>query len=205
MVTSAIKNVIFDIGNVFVRWSPQEVLRLTFGDESPRQRLGHALFHHDLWKAFNRGEYTETQMKIQLIRQFEFLEVEVERFFYYVKETQIMLHGQPELFERVRRAGYFTYALTDNVMEVIDHLKVRYPFWHQFDGTIVSAQEGCLKPDAAIFERLLQRYTLIPSESVFIDDMPANVEGARQLGFAAIQYSHSCQCEQALKALGLDF
>ncbi|GEA23598.1 hypothetical protein VH1807_contig00034-0001 [Vibrio harveyi] len=52
---------------------------------------------------------------------------------------------------------------------------------------------------------MLDTHQLIAAETVFLDDMPYNVEGARKLGISAIQFENAEQCEQELKALGLTF
>src|SRR5690242_3572229 len=53
-----IKNVVFDIGNVFVNWSPPEVIRRSFGHEhdSAENRERTMLLRSPLWLRLNRGE-----------------------------------------------------------------------------------------------------------------------------------------------------
>ncbi|MEC6908724.1 HAD family phosphatase [Photobacterium piscicola] len=205
MTTNNIKNVVFDIGNVIVRWNPLEIIKLTFGEIEYPEQLTKTIFHSDLWAALNKGELTESEAKIRYQEQFKYSEEEIERLFYYIKQSQILLFGSVELINRVKLAGYNIYALTDNVVEIVDYLKDQYDFWPMFDGVIVSAEVGCLKPQVAIFHCLLNKYNLQASESVFIDDMLPNVEGARTLGFSAIQFKDSIQCECELKLLGVSF
>lgn len=56
-----------------------------------------------------------------------------------------------------------------------------------FDGIITSFAEGMCKPDAGLFETVLRRYSLEPSESVLLDDSEANCEAARKLGMHAVR------------------
>ena len=74
-----------------------------------------------------------------------------------------------------------------------------------FDGAIVSADAGLLKPDAAIFRHLLKTFSLEASETVFFDDVRRNVEGAQSVGIEARVFTTPNQCEQDLRALGLTF
>lgn len=205
MSASPIKNVVFDIGNVIVRWSPIEIVRLTFSDREDSEQLAKSIFQGDLWMQLNRGEISEPEAKISFQRTFGFSVESTDQLFYYVKQTQLLLFGSIKLLKKVKAAGYEVYALTDNVHEIVDHLQSHYNFWSLFDGAIVSAEVGCLKPDKVIFNHLLTRYKLQASESVFIDDMPYNVQGAISLGFTAIQFENSSQCERELKQLGLVF
>ncbi|MDA3140360.1 HAD-IA family hydrolase, partial [Vibrio metschnikovii] len=82
------------------------------------------------------------------------------------------------------------------------HLKTAYTFWGLFDGAIVSAEVGLLKPQREIYLSLLSQYDLNAAETIFIDDMLYNVQGAESVGIKGIQFESAFQCEQALKSLG---
>ncbi|MCG9775536.1 HAD family phosphatase, partial [Vibrio diabolicus] len=115
------------------------------------------------------------------------------------------LYGSVELLKKIKSAGYRVYALTDNVNEIVEHLRATYEFWPLFDGAIISSEVQLLKPQAEIYQALLSTYQLQAKETVFLDDMPYNVEGARAVGMAAIQFENAQQCESELKAMGLCF
>lgn len=56
MNTNKIRNVVFDVGNVIVRWSPVEIVRLTFGYSAQEaEHKAKAIFQHDIWMALNKG------------------------------------------------------------------------------------------------------------------------------------------------------
>lgn len=55
--------------------------------------------------------------------------------------------------------------------------KIRY--YDRFSGQILSCEERLMKPDPAIYRRLCDRFSLEPSECLFIDDLPAT-SGARR-------------------------
>ncbi|WP_242413526.1 hypothetical protein [Salinivibrio kushneri] len=57
------QNIIFDIGNVIVRWSPEEIIRLTLGDAADAHAHANQIFQSDTWQALNRGTLTEAQAK----------------------------------------------------------------------------------------------------------------------------------------------
>lgn len=200
-----IKNVVFDIGNVIVNWSPAEIVRLTFGAAKATDELTSSIFKSDLWMALNRGEMPESEAKLMYQERLGFTTEHTDQLFYYVKHTQLILFGSLNLLQRVKSAGYRTFALTDNVNEIVDHLKSQYDFWPLFDGTIVSSELGCMKPHPEIFNHLLDQHNLSATECVFIDDMPHNLKGATSLGFSGIQFENADQCERELKSLGLSF
>ena len=204
MSTHQIKNVVFDVGNVIVRWSPLEITRLTFGELDDLETQARSIFQSTIWLDLNKGFLTDNEAKLRYQQELDLSSLECDRLFYYVKQTQILLYGSVELIERVKRSGYGVYALTDNVVEIVEYLKSTYQFWPLFDGAAVSAELGMLKPQPEIYQALLSNNGLEASETVFIDDMPYNVEGAKAVGMAGIQFSDVSQCERELLALGID-
>ncbi|WP_440878865.1 HAD family hydrolase [Vibrio natriegens] len=205
MESNTIKNVVFDIGNVVVRWAPLEIVRLTFGNIDSAEEKVKSIFQSDTWLDLNKGIISESEAKLQYQQLLGFSELDCERLFYYVKQTQILIYGSVELIRRVKAAGYRVFALTDNVHEIVSYLKETYAFWNLFEGAAVSAELGLLKPQSEIYQSLLTQYELQASETVFIDDMPYNVAGAKTVGMAAIQFENARQCEADLKSLGLKF
>ncbi|WP_065979636.1 HAD family hydrolase [Pseudoalteromonas lipolytica] len=203
MSSDNVKNIVFDIGNVVVRWSPLEIIRLTLGETDSLEEQTKSIFHSDTWLNLNKGLITESDAKARYQEVIGLTELECERLFYYVKQTQILIYGSLELIKYCKTAGYKVFALTDNVHETVSYLKSSYTFWDLFDGAIVSAEVGLLKPQPEIYHSLLSKYDLHASETVFIDDMPHNVKGAEAIGISAIQFVSAVQCEQALKSLGV--
>jgi len=205
MDNNLIKNVVFDVGNVIVRWAPSEIVKLTFGEDDPADQLVTKIFQSDIWLNLNKGLVTEFQAKSQYQSEHGLSIIECDRLFYYVKHTQLLIFGSVALMGRLKAAGYGIYALADNVSEIVTYLKDTYEFWDIFDGGLASSDIGSLKPEPEIFNALLSRYSLVAQETVFIDDMPYNVKGAESVGISGIRFKNSAQCEQALKAIGLSF
>ncbi|NVD06489.1 HAD family phosphatase [Vibrio sp. JPW-9-11-11] len=198
-----IKSVVFDVGNVIVRWAPLEIVRLTFGEVDQPETLAKQVFTGEIWLDLNRGLLTEQEAKLRYQQELYFTEEQSHRLFYYVKHTLIQLYGSVELMKKLKASGYALYALTDNVIELVDFLKQNYDFWPLFDGATVSADLGLLKPQPEIYQSLLASNNLDAQECVFLDDMPHNVEGAKRVGMQAIQFFSAEQAEQDLRALGL--
>jgi putative hydrolase of the HAD superfamily len=62
----------------------------------------------------------------------------------------------------------------------------------------ISAEVGVVKPDSRIYRKALETLNVAPAESVFLDDFPDNVAGARAVGMQAIHFK---QVDQALAEL----
>jgi 2-haloacid dehalogenase len=96
--------------------------------------------------------------------------------------------GTVEIFRGLKRRGVPVYAITNWNHETFDRTRTRFGFLSEFDGIVVSGEEGLIKPDAAIFNLFLQRYGLTAGDCLFIDDSPHNVEGARAVGMHALRF-----------------
>jgi len=57
-----------------------------------------------------------------------------------------------------------------------------------FDDMTISSEIGIMKPDPRIFQTALERLEVHPQESIFIDDFPHNVDGARNINMRAIHF-----------------
>ena len=103
-------------------------------------------------------------------------------------------------------AGYGVYGLTNWSAETFPMVRDTYPVFQEFDGIVVSGEEHLLKPDAAIYKCLLERYALQAEESLFVDDNAYNVVGARNVGMKAIQFTSAEELERELKdVFGMQF
>jgi len=190
-----IRNVVFDVGNVLVRWSPEAIVKQAMPSEADPAALGAKLFSHPIWRELNRGETTAIEMQGKFSNEFGYSAEQMTALFRAVLETQSPVPGMFDMLKRARKAGYKVYALTDNVNEIVAYLKVQYDFWTDFHGAIVSSEVGLTKPDQAIFERLLSEFGLDAERTIFTDDMPHNVEAAQNAGLHAFVFTDATHCE----------
>jgi putative hydrolase of the HAD superfamily len=116
-----------------------------------------------------------------------------------VKVTQIPIPGSFELLEKAYYKGLQLYALTDNIREIISYLKDKYEFWKYFNGIICSAEVGFLKPSKEIYTCLLEEHSLDPSETLFLDDIDKNVQGAKKVGIHALKFINAAECKKDLR------
>src|SRR5690606_29115418 len=94
------------------------------------------------------------------------------------------------LRELLDSSQHRVFALTNWSRETFPIAKSLFPFFNEFEGAVVSGEEGLIKPDPEIYKLLLRKYNLIPENSVFIDDRLENVEAARALNIHGIHYQH---------------
>jgi len=104
---------------------------------------------------------------------------------------------------RALRPRYQTALLSNFMDELREIVTVRYPMADAFDLLMGSCYEGIMKPDAAIFQRILQRLNCQADEAIFIDDFAHNVEGAQAVGMYAIHYTPGLDVAAALRSFGV--
>lgn len=85
----------------------------------------------------------------------------------------------------------------------MDYVFEHYPLLQDFDAHVLSHEVGLLKPDPAIYRHAISKYGLTASRTVFIDDIGANAEAARQAGMQAIHFQNFDQVRAELTKLGV--
>lgn len=203
--TCEIRNVVFDIGNVLVRWSPNLIMKRALGDGLGTPDFAQEFFGNEIWYRLNRGDLSEQEAKTLYAAHFALNAADIDGIFFHVKDTQALNGKTISLIQSLISANYRIYALSDNVREIVTYLRSRYDFWQYFLGVVISAEIGLLKPSREIFEHLLETYDLIPDQTVFLDDMADNVAGARSIGMHATQFIDADSAEADLKRLGMIF
>ena len=198
-----LRNVVFDVGNVLVRWSPAEIINLTFPHPSQTEMWIQNIFKHETWQRLNLGLMTEAEAQMRYQSLYGLTPSQTACLFYYIKTTQIPIYQSHDLLERVARAGSRAFGLTDNVKEIVAYLRQQYDFWQWFEAVVVSAEVSMMKPHAEIFQYLLQHHQLQADETVFIDDYLPNVEAASALGMHTIHFIDAEDTARQLQLLGV--
>lgn len=93
------------------------------------------------------------------------------------------------------------YAITNWSAETFPIAQQEYPFLQHFQDTVVSGELKIVKPDAKIYQTLLDRQPIVPEQSIFIDDVLENIDGARALGIHGIHLTPDTDLRKELEAL----
>ena len=73
----------------------------------------------------------------------------------------------------------------------MDHALARYPVFRHFPEAVFSHRVGAMKPDDPIYQYAVDTYDLDPAATVYIDDLPENIDGGRRFGWHCWQYDHN--------------
>lgn len=181
---------VFDIGNVLLDWDPRYLYRKLFADAERMEWFLREVLSRDWILETDRGKPFQDAVAERTARYPE-LATEIAAFDSRWLETV----GGPispsiTLLETLRARGVPVYAITNFSAEKFAVAREVFPFLARFDGIVVSGEENLLKPDAAIYRLLLDRYGLAAADCLFIDDVTANVDGARQVGMHGHHFQH---------------
>ncbi|GAA3836555.1 HAD family phosphatase [Brevibacterium ammoniilyticum] len=111
--------------------------------------------------------------------------------------------GMAEIVAELKDAGVRLLGLSNWSAETIHHAPVVAPAIAELEDIVVSGREKLIKPDPAIFALLLDRFGLDPGRTVFVDDLPVNVEAARELGLIGIVFTGAEDLRAELDRLGV--
>lgn len=185
-----IRNIIFDMGNVLVNYEPKEYIG-QFADDQDIEILYNIIFNSIEWLQLDRGSISEEDAKSIFYSK---LPRRLHPAIYEILENwHENLHEKNEMFylvKQLKSCGYNIYLLS-NTSKRFYHYSKKIPALRYFDGTIISADELLLKPDLAIYKRLLDKYDLKPEQCFFIDDHVPNVEAAVFLGMRGFVYKNN--------------
>ena len=185
------RNVIFDFGNVLVRWEPELVYKEYFGDEAKAWWFLRHVVDATWRNRIDAGESTAA-CTAELAGRFpeyrEAIELFDSRYFDMLTGE---VPGMRELLHELQTSGCQLYGLTNWSMETFPEARRRFAILQMIDRYVVSAAERLVKPDPRLFRVLLDRYGLRAEECTFVDDNPDNVAAARRLGMRGIVFTNA--------------
>ncbi len=180
------KNIVFDLGGVVFARDPQKCTA-EFTDFF--SFVGWEEMPH-FWSEYDRGTLSMEQVKDALCEYHGCTREVTEHHMATAIGMQEEIAPTAALIADLKRAGYRLYVLSNMSREFIDFLRRKSVYRH-FDGEVVSCDEHVIKPERAIYETLLSRYSLVPAETLFIDDRRSNVEAAAGLGIATLHFDRT--------------
>lgn len=203
-MSANIETVIFDLGGVLIDWNPEYVFREIFDDEAEMRYFFQEICtpEWNIQQDAGRPLAVATEEKVRAFPEYE------HAIRAYYGRWKQMLGGPIEtsvrILEQIHAHGrHRLYALTNWSQETFPVAQERFGFLELFEGIVVSGREKLAKPDLRIYQTLLRRYQVEAKTAVFIDDLPKNVEAAREMGMAGIHFQGAEKLKADLKALGV--
>ena len=198
-----IKNILFDMGNVLIRFEPKQYVKNASLSESDQQRLLRELYGSIDWVRLDRGTITEEEVYAHACARLPAeLHAAAEYIIYHWNEPIVPITGTADVVRELKARGYTLYLLSNAARR-------QHTYWHDipgsecFSGTLISADVHLLKPEAAIYQALFDKFDLTAASCLFVDDFPPNIEAAENAGMQGIVFHDAGQLREELKARGI--
>lgn len=189
------KNIVFDLAGVVVARNqercPQYIMDYFYFINS-----GEAL--PEFWDDYDRGT-RDIDSVAQCLAEFRGSDFETAKSRMLEAVTyQEQVAPTAELIAELKAAGYRLFVLSNMSKDYIEFLR-KMPVFQHFEGEIVSCEVGLIKPEREIYNLLLDRYNLVPEQTMFIDDRKPNVDAAAEVGINPFHFDRNDpekSCEQ---------
>jgi putative hydrolase of the HAD superfamily len=176
-----IRNIIFDMGNVLLAYSPQTYINTIIEDEGAALAVLNELFCGREWQELDAGSISEdfaVECVVRRIPEYaQYVHIAMKDWHTSLKPIE----GMSEIIKKLKDKGYKIYLLS-NISVRFEKFRNEIEMFKDFDGFVTSAQEKMVKPHKEIYCCLCDRFKLLPEECIFIDDLQVNIDGAKIAG-----------------------
>lgn len=204
MAGSPITAVVFDLGNVLITWDRELLYRSVIPDDDRRAWFLDNVLTLDENAKLDRG-MPLAELTASLAAEHPEWSAEVDAFrTRWIETIGPTIDDTIAIFGELTEADVPCYALSNWGRETFEQAMERFPFLDWFDGRVISGYENTVKPEARIFEILLDRFSLDPASCLFIDDSAANITAANELGFHTMHFVPVEKAPAALRAMLVD-
>jgi 2-haloacid dehalogenase len=197
-----IDTIVFDLGGVLVDWNPDYVYKNVFTSEKEMKWFYENICTPDWNEQQDEGRslYDATEY---LVKKFPDHETNIRM--YYGRWEEMLggpIHETVDVLKHLKdNTDYRLFALTNWSAETFPIALDRYDFLHWFHGRLVSGEEKTRKPFKKIYELLMDRFSIVPERSIYIDDNFRNLVPAKELGFHVIHFQSPPQFKKELTEL----
>lgn len=199
----AILNIVFDYGRVLVDWNPRYLYDKVFPTPEESERFIRDICNME-WNVQMDAGKPFSEGTAELAAEHPGYHDEIMMYdsrWYEMMGDQVP--GMDELLGDISRRGIHIYGLTNWSAEKLPRVLETYPVFRHIEGMVVSGEEKVVKPSPRIYRLLLEKYGLRAGECLFVDDSPANVDGARAVGMEGVVFSGAGELRAFLEAEGI--
>ena len=196
-------HIVFDIGNVLLRWDPRFLYRRIFADESRMEWFLTHVCSNDWNLEQDCGRSFAEAVREATLRHPDYA-AEIAAYDERWQETlPHAIDGSVALVEALAARGAALYAITNWNGEKFRETRGRFAFLGHFRDIVVSGDERLVKPAPAIYRLLLDRNGLEAADCLFIDDSAANAAGAEAVGMKTHHFRSPELLAETLRRAGL--
>ena len=202
-LTILIRNIIFDIGNVLLNFKPEQFLKRFVNDEFRIKEFITNVVKSETWRSLDRGIISLQEAQDEYLERYPEERKLILIFFSHWQEMLTPITHNIKILRELKSNDYKIYLLSNYIKEAFDYVQDRNDFFSVVDGKAISCEINSAKPEAKIYQNLLEKYNLHPEQCVFIDDVESNVSQARSLNITTIHYLKDTDLRSELRKLGV--
>jgi len=206
LAPAAVDAVVFDVGNVLVRWDPALAVAAAVGPERAAAFIADPGFDFATWNHANDAGRPWDEAERVAVERHPHFAAEIRAYREHFGHSLVEeVAGSVAILRELHEAGVPLFALTNWSAELFPVALERFDFLELFEDIVVSGEEGLAKPDPEIFEVLEERVRHRGGldDCIFIDDSPANVTAALEAGLDAIHFTDPEHLREDLLVRGL--
>ena len=200
-----IKNIVFDMGGVLIDFNFDRTLNEYYPEEY-HNIINELVFKNEIWRRMDAGLERSSDVIERVVPQLpeevrEGMSAMISDFYPHMPPVE----GMADLITKIKEAGYSVYLLSNATPRFFDRY-LDVPALTLMDGYFISALYKLLKPQREIYDAFCNKFSLKPEECFFIDDMPQNIEGAKDYGMSGFVFEKNIPAlKNALNAAGVEF
>ncbi|MCI9525468.1 MAG: HAD family phosphatase [Lachnospiraceae bacterium] len=199
-----IKNVVFDVGKVLVEFDWQGYLEALGFSPEIYEKVADATVRSELWNEFDRSKMSDEEILEGFLAGAPECKEEILRFWDNIGSCIKCYDYAASWIQALQEKGYGVYLLSNYPRRIYFQSIHELSFVELVDGAVFSFEVQATKPEPGIYEALLEKYQLQPTECVFVDDLRTNIIAANHLGMATIHFHTKSQAEEELRSLGVE-
>jgi FMN phosphatase YigB (HAD superfamily) len=198
-----IKNIVFDLGNVLLKYDPKAYLHSLGYSSEEVSFLMKLIFNSVEWKLADQGLLSNQQLTDIFLLKAPQYSFDIRYVMQNWSDIVSFMDDSGELFQAVIDKGYKVYILSNFSEYGFKEKWNNHPLLSKAHGSVISYQIKMTKPSKEIYLHLLEKYNLNPEETIFIDDLQENINGARKAGIHGIRFKNVMQAKEDLARLGV--
>ncbi len=198
-----INTIIFDIGNVLLDFDYMKHFRRLFDEETAQTIANVSIRNLEVWLEMDRGVLSYDEAVNLVVQGAPHLENEIRMAIQALYENVDSYPYAVDWVKSLKEKGFRVYILSNFGEKPFASCKARMPFLQYVDGQLISYEVQKVKPSAAIYQILCDRFAIDPRQAIFIDDSTINIAGAKEFGLNTILFTGYDDAVAQLNALPL--
>lgn len=190
-----IKNVVFDLGNVLLEFTPEKIVDDYVLKKSKKEAIYDNIFNSKEWIMLDKGTISQKQATRRFVdrqpnNKNEIIKI-MDNWISYLKP----INKNISVLKDLANKEINLYILSNFHEKAFLEVKQKYDFFDLFDGKVVSFQVNIIKPEDKIYKTLISKYQINPQNTLFIDDSFNNIKAANKLQFKTIHFNYGIDLE----------